>query len=211
MSDYRKITAICPQCGKEIGVSAPESINMSVNPQDGQKLIDGTLFEAACSCGAKISIDFPVLYHDPEKRIMIYYVKPEAVARTEAMFSALRMNPDFGQKGYQLRVATDQETLREKAMIFSAGMDDRVMEVIKLTYILYMRRKYPKERIIGALFVSEGEKYMLQTVGSVPVESEISREFYDQLHAQYAPRLANESSARVDFDWAVHFLGYDKA
>ena len=211
MSEYRKMAAVCPQCGKECAVQAPESVNMSVNPEDGQRLLDGTLFEAACACGAKFSVDFPLLYHDPEKKIMLYYVKPEEVARTEALFSALRMNPDFAGKHYALRVVTDQETLREKAMIFAAGMDDRVMEIIKLTYILYMRRKYPKEHIIGALFEQAGEKYMLQTVGSVPVESEITREFYEQLRVQYAPRLEKEDSARVDFDWAVRFLGYDKA
>lgn len=211
MSDNRKINAVCPQCGKQFEAAVPESVNASVNPEDKQKLLDGTLFEAVCPCGAKMNIDAPVLYHDPAKKVMIYYVKPEEVVRTEAMFAALKKDPGFAAAGYALRVVTDPETLREKAMISEAGMDDRVMEIIKLTYILYMRRKYPKERIVGALFVSERGKYMLQAVGSVPVESEISREFYDQLHAQYAPSLAKEDSARVDFDWAVHFLGYDKA
>lgn len=207
----RKLQVICPQCGRTFEAAAPESINTGVHPREAKGLMEGTLFTAQCSCGAQVAIDFPVLYHDPARKLMVYYVRPEEVARTEALFASLRKDQGFAASGYALRVVTGQEMLREKAMIFSAGMDDRVMEVIKLTYILYMRRKFPKEHIVGALFVQEGEKYLLQAVGTTPVESEISREFYDQLHAQYAPRLQTEDSARVDFDWAVHFLGYDKA
>lgn len=212
MSIFREIEVDCPKCGRTCRGSVPESVNTRESPQERRRLLDGALFQIKCECGRTLAVDFPVLYHDPVGRVMIYYARGEEALQTERMFAGLKRDPAFAAQGYVCRVTTDQEALREKAMIFDAGMDDRVMEIIKLTYVLYMRRKRPNERIAGALFVCEEGRELLRTVGGASIESELSRELYDQMYEQYKPRLEREEGdrLRVDFDWAVHFLGYDR-
>ena len=40
--------------------------------------------------------------------------------------------------GYRKRIVTNQNALREKAIIFENELDDRVVELIKLLYLLVL-------------------------------------------------------------------------
>lgn len=212
MPEMKEYAFTCAQCGKKQMVSVPESINAQSDAAEKQRLMDGTLFEFTCSCGHRQKIDFPVLYHDPDKKVMMYHVRPEAVAQTEGMFHALRSNPGFAAIGYRCRIVIDQEALREKALLFDLGLDDRIMEIIKLTFRLYMRRKYPDKHASGVSFFMAGGKQRLR-LNDTFIESEIEPGLYDQLLAQYAGQLETQErdSLMIGFDWAVLFLGYDKA
>lgn len=55
--------------------------------------------------------------------------------------------------GYRKRIVTNQNALREKAIIFENELDDRVVELIKLLYLLDVQDKFPEVNIVEGYFL----------------------------------------------------------
>ncbi|MBN3018528.1 hypothetical protein JXX18_22545, partial [Ruthenibacterium lactatiformans] len=66
---------------------------------------------------------------------MIYYVSENSVEEIQKMFSDKDGESGFLIPGYRKRIVTNQNALREKAIIFENELDDRVVELIKLLYL----------------------------------------------------------------------------
>lgn len=125
MSIPVKQTVSCPKCGKDIEFTMWQSINneMSFAIKD---IISGKLFEVECkNCGLRTHVNYPILVNDMEHDVMIWYTYPDGIEETEkALVSMKKM-----YNGH-LRIVTDQADLREKVAIFSADLDDRIIEVL---------------------------------------------------------------------------------
>ena len=152
MSRSRKENVICPQCGKQTDVTIWDTLNAEMSPKEKQQLLDGTLFRFTCECGYRADIDVGMLYHNMTQRTMIYYVSEEAVKQTESMFEDIRKHNEFEMEDYNYRIVTSQHALREKAIILENGLDDRVMEIVKLFYYLRVHEQYPNVKIDEVLF-----------------------------------------------------------
>ena len=60
---FEKIT--CPKCQKDSEFVMYDSVNVSLDPEDKEKIIDGSLFLFKCpECGAEVRIEYGVLYHE---------------------------------------------------------------------------------------------------------------------------------------------------
>lgn len=131
MSQFRTISALCPKCGKPSDVEAFYSINTADSPELKEKVKNGSLFIWECpSCGAHNLIRTDLLYHDPDKKLMVWLLP-------EGEESLLK---DKGQQiedavsslgGYTLRRVKDAGSLVEKVNIFDADLDDMVVEICK--------------------------------------------------------------------------------
>ncbi|MEA3408457.1 MAG: CpXC domain-containing protein [Chloroflexota bacterium] len=68
----------CPQCNRRFVVSIHTIIDVGEEPELKEKLLRGELNYAECpDCGAGGVISTPLLYHDPEKELLISFVPPE--------------------------------------------------------------------------------------------------------------------------------------
>lgn len=141
----------CPKCGKELEVSVWEDINTDV-PNAMEDIISGRLFEKECGfCGYKINLVYPILYQDRINKVSIYYVMKDKIE--EAVKQASVMSR-FGR----YRVVASQSALREKARIFSLGLDDRIVELYKLFAGAEIEAQLNGKRINELFFnVSDGE------------------------------------------------------
>ena len=66
---------------------------------------------------------------------------------------------------YRKRRVTNQNALREKAIIFENELDDRVVELIKLLYLFDVQDIFPEVNIVEAYFLVLEGKYIIQFMG----------------------------------------------
>lgn len=204
MSIPVKQTVSCPKCGKDIEFTMWQSINneMSFAIKD---IISGKLFEVECkNCGLRTHVNYPILVNDMEHDVMIWYTYPDGIEETEkALVSMKKM-----YNGH-LRIVTDQADLREKVAIFSADLDDRIIEVLKAIVMAQVQDQLADKDVQGVYYISD-ENLRFEIVydggsGYIPVNMElydkVSEEFFGQKD------LTQDDEFYVDRDWAYSLLG----
>jgi len=68
----------CPQCRKPFTVELRTIVDVGQEPELKGRLLSGELNTARCpECGAGGMLSSPILYHDPDKELLISYVPPE--------------------------------------------------------------------------------------------------------------------------------------
>ena len=135
------ITAVCQKCGSKSEINYYQNINVQDSPELKSQVKDGSLFLWTCSkCGSVNLIPFPVLYHDPDEKLMIWYT-PESMSDAEKALIDKQINAITEQilsdsngeilRGYTLRRVKEVGELIEKVNIFDAGLDDVAVEMCK--------------------------------------------------------------------------------
>ncbi len=118
----------CSKCGKRFPVETVASVNTARDPEGKERILNGALFVHECPhCGQKNLASWPLLYHDPAVRLMVWL--SDGNEGTEArMREALSAE---GPEEYTLRIVDTPGQLIEKIKIFDAGLDDVVLEMCK--------------------------------------------------------------------------------
>ena len=118
----------CNSCGEVFEVDAVAAVNTEREPEVKDKLLSGELFLQTCpKCGKRMLAKWPLLYHDPAEKVMIWL--SDGSADTEARMQAAVAGDDFG--GYTGRIVDTPGALIEKVKIFDAGLDDIALEMAK--------------------------------------------------------------------------------
>lgn len=116
----------CTHCGSTFQAQSHQGINVALDPSLKQRVKDGSLFIAECPyCGTRNLLTYPVLYHDPQAKLMIWLL-PGGGEVPQEVASATE-----GLDGYTLRLAESAGELIEKVNIADAGLDDAVVEMCK--------------------------------------------------------------------------------
>lgn len=117
ISQRREISLTCPQCGKEHPFIIWNSINTTLNLEMKEAVKDCSAFRFVCpDCGAKTYIDYDLLYHQMEDRIMIHYARLDESA--EQIYQMLTkddpedMVQDMLRNHYLIRIVRSQNQLR---------------------------------------------------------------------------------------------------
>jgi hypothetical protein len=140
MSAQKTYPIRCPQCRHEQKVELYESINVTQQPELKVALFENRLNRIVCgSCEASFRIDKPLLYHDPERNILIHWMPDTVVSREEILdefdksMEELRavLPPDIEPP--RVRLVFTRAELVELIFIIEAGMEERVVEYIKYT------------------------------------------------------------------------------
>ena len=106
---------ICLKCGRSFDSGLPTTITPALK----DKVMDGSLFLLKCpQCGAPCLAEGPLVYHDPEAKILV-------------VFSETTLNASQTPEGYTCRRVEDVGSLIEKVKIFDAGLDDVAIEICK--------------------------------------------------------------------------------
>ena len=68
----------CPRCRQPILAEVEKLFDLNVDPQAKQRLLSGAVNVARCpNCGFEGPINVPIVYHDPEKELLLTYFPPE--------------------------------------------------------------------------------------------------------------------------------------
>lgn len=220
MSNPTTISAQCPYCKSDIEIPYFEEVNIAKQPEMKAAILSGNFFKYTCpECGETLSTAGPLLYHDPDIPTMLYFVPTGFDASTDQLDEMLKIIQDMeGDKTtlYQARLVTSIDKLLEKIYIQDALLDDRIVELVKLTYLKhYSSELQNKGKIYETLFMPSNDGEEAQIVFILGDNHEMasvdfSKDYYAFFATEYAERLQNEAKQNqfrvIDEKWAVNFL-----
>lgn len=201
-------TITCKDCGWQQAFTFWESLNITLDPEKQRDLVTGDLTRFTCEkCGWSTEVVHPLLYHDLEKRLMIWLVPPGGDLNKDLVPFVKRM------AGYRFRRVTTRKQLVDKMLIFDCDLDDRVVECFKL-FIQHrlITQKKPVPRDLFFLDVTEsdaGEEIIVFEFEPDAEEQgfEFPLEVFHELEELVEPHLPASKSERgqwlqVDADYA---------
>lgn len=206
MSMERKEILACPKCGHKQDFVIWQSLNGDIDPVAKQQLLDGELFNFKCEeCGNVSNVDYPILYHDMTHEAMIYYVDDNSVEQAYQAMVGAENKIGIEMSGYRRRIVTKQNSLREKAIIFDYGLDDRVIEIIKLIYHTNANDQVSDVKIDDVYFLVSDDKYLLAFIGDKPLSVEVPVSLYDDIKKDFSERfnLMGDKEPIIDYSWAL--------
>lgn len=130
-SQFIKQTFHCPVCLNEELMTAWTLVHAQADPDLKDRLLRKTLQLHPCSnCGREFQIESGLVYLDSEQKFLIAY---EPDLENPAAWQPYDL--DHAQPDWTIRLVTDQNQLIEKVHIFDSGLDDRLVELLKLSLL----------------------------------------------------------------------------
>ncbi len=78
MSQVVRTTLSCPRCGHHFPAIVEQIIDVGIDPQAKARFLSGRINMITCpNCGHNIAIGTPLIYHDPQKELLLVYVPME--------------------------------------------------------------------------------------------------------------------------------------
>lgn len=199
----------CPDCGKTNDFSVWRSVNVTVDPSLKGKIQSGEIFHFVCpDCGSEVEVIYPLLYHDMNGKIMIYYA-PDA----EAMEAAQKAFEDAGgEVGYTKRVVASLFDLQEKIAIFDAGLDDRAVEILKVFLGSELQETKPDMVFDDLLYFNgeDGSKGLaLMKDGNSFAAIGVTDAMYSEIQNRFGKLLDEFSKDEmiIDLNWVMKSIG----
>lgn len=191
MSSSSSQVITCPSCQQQQSFTLWQSVNVTLDPSLKAKLKSGELTTFHCNhCGHAAEVVFSLLYHDMEKRWMIWLVPEGKLPPGMADGVPSRRLP-----GYLLRLVRSRNELIEKLSVLDAVMDDRIVAAIKLM----LRQRLERDRGIELPLLYFDERVRqpggaaelhFAWVGEAKVQGiAVSNDIYDALRAELATLL----------------------
>lgn len=124
----REVKALCRKCGCQGTAQTYDVINAADSPGLKERLLNGELFMWECPrCGARNLIGFPLLYHDPQIKLLLWLSDGSAELEAQMVAAVEEQNLE----DYTARMVDSPGEMLEKIKIFEAGLDDITMEMCK--------------------------------------------------------------------------------
>ncbi len=137
-----EVSVTCKKCGKDGTFAIYNGINIRRFPGIKAKVLDGSLFRYECPhCGSAGPLEYSTIYDSVEDKIAII-VKQDMSSGDDSMAKGLMET--LSADDYLVRMVPDTNSLREKIHIFDDGLDDRVIELVKVMILIYMAGAKPE-------------------------------------------------------------------
>ena len=203
----------CPKCGKKGDYTIWESLNTAINPEMKSKVMDGSIFKFTCPhCHEVTNIFWGFIYHQMEDSFMIDLCTDDGVDEQIAIINNIKggyikelgANPT---EGYTNRIVTSQNDLREKIFIFDAGLDDHVIEIMKMYMISTLNSNNPDMNVTSLLLEIEADKVprsfaVFNDKGYVGT-TEYAQDLYDGIKESIVDKMdISDDDYIIDSNWA---------
>ena len=181
----RKLVCFCEH---EFESEVQDEVDLDREPQARQAILSGDFQTIRCpSCGKELKPEFPVTVREPGRTL---FMVPELdrVAFYRGTLSYPVAHAD--------RVAIGYDELVEKLRIREAGLDDRVVEVLKYYLLQKVLEHYEGEAEVRLLFRSRDDAgLMFHALGLKDDEVgvlRVSRQMADKAAAQLEQKLRED-------------------
>ncbi len=128
-----KIQTQCPRCKSPVIADVEQVFDLNVNPQAKQRLLSGQVNVIHCqTCGYEGMLGTPMVYHDPQKELLLTFVPSEMglpVNEQERLLGPL-INQVVNQLPLEKRKAY---LLRPQTMLTFQTMIERILEADGIT------------------------------------------------------------------------------
>ena len=132
----------CPHCGALKKTPMWSAVTADTDAELRVRILNETLFNWKCpSCGYLAQLAYPCLYHDRARRFMVC-ISP----RGDALAKLNKEIPAATRDVKKRAVGTLTE-MKEKILLFEAGLDDVAMEMVKLAITSVLEKKWETKGI----------------------------------------------------------------
>ncbi len=216
MSSKKEVKITCPRCDATSPFTIWLSINTADDPELKESVRNQSLFRFTCPyCGVETMIDYGLLYHQPEDKLMVHYaVTPENEQEVVSMLTDPEKNAPFRSlfdAHYVIRVVRSRNQMLEKLAIFDANFDDRLIELYKRDLEQAYKAEHPNAVAPQILLFNTPENEQMfqiidgnETKGVVPLNTS----YYYLLLQRHGKEMRElfEENPVVNQDWASDFL-----
>jgi len=150
MSSSIEQAIACPKCGLKQTSTVWESVNVTLNPELKQRVLQRDLNQFNCTgCGHRATIASNLLYHDMERKLMLWLVPVEGGKASPSV----DMDPQLHAlaETYTLRLIGSYNALLEKIRIFEDKQNDSFVELLKLVIESQSKKPGNKRLLYGGL------------------------------------------------------------
>jgi len=223
VSTFRRYEATCPACEHRWTVDIARGLHITRLPQIREQLLTGRFQVYECpSCNSPTVFEATVVYTDFERH---EYIACEtaasaswqaAIARHQTVFrDCFEHGPPIAQelgKTFKRRLVYGFRALREKIVLWDAGLDDRVVEAVKGD-LLKKEGKAPRDVVLRISRVLDGGHLLfsvhdpIRRPDDVPPGAPLvmalppARDFLTAPAAMYRSRAAGPSGISRDYPW----------
>ncbi len=206
----------CPNCKEKAELKMWDSINASLNSGLKEKVKNGTIFDWQCPhCGKTARIMYPFLYIDMLHYFMVWF-GAEGQCDPE-----LYQSMDVEE--YQFRNARTVNELVEKIAIFENDLDDRALEIQKLSIVqaiyrrteggktgpvpglMLFRQKQDEENFLFSVFFQNAPAQMMRA--SMATYHQIAKDISDSPSLAKGIEDGKGKFQTIDFQWAKTAIG----
>ena len=202
----------CSKCNAESEMLVWETMDTSTDPQLKAQIRNGDCFGWHCPhCDNKSLIFYPTIYHQVNEHYIICYVPGNPSSAVEYMKNINENNQsgyDFNDN-YTKRVVTDINQLREKLLILDEGLDDRIIEIMKVFAMAEIQKSFSDLTVSEIYFNKEQDgtynlavKFDNGQWGS----TDFAMDSYDQVVKTFKTSLAVDDEVIIDTEWAISMI-----
>lgn len=202
LTSFKTEDLTCPKCGKVHALKKYSVINVTEKTALKEEIIKNRLFHFACdACDFAAPLTYDCVVIDSKSKLVLG-LSPQ-------------MSPEFEKElleykipGYKKRLVDNVNDLKEKLMIADNGLDDRVIEIVKLQYVGQLKDQMADDVLMDILFdYSDRKEYYLivffqkKGMGRIP----LAFDFYRQTENQYASKIkaaSKDDFMSVNIEWA---------
>lgn len=135
----------CPNCGAIKKTQMWPGINVAANPDLREKVLNQTLFDWSCpNCDHQVHLVYPCLYHDKNRKLMICVVPNGNI---DVLKNLSEQFPQLGD--VKKRLVSNLAELKEKVLIFEAGLNDVAVELVKFALTEIVRKNHNDDTAFG--------------------------------------------------------------
>ncbi len=216
MSNFNMEPITCPNCKTEQKIKVWESIDVSVSPKEKKKILDGDFFKFSCKkCDFEAPLAYNCLYSDIENKLLIWLI-PELTDEIKEKLSVadtLKGDEKHDTSDYIYRIVTTPNELKEKIMIKDEGLDDRIVEILKMVYLSQISTITGDESIadenILEMYLDRQEKgcysFIIFFEKREPIMIPINNDIYEKVYNDFIQLVESEQEEKfteVDFQYA---------
>ena len=213
--ETRKEKIACPYCQHEQEFESYVNIDLDVEPELKAKIMSDELFTFECEeCGKKALMAFPCLVSNMELKYMYWLIANFDDEQKKALDDDLKesMKSDNDKKfagGYRRRITGTINELKEKILIADEGLDDRVMEVLKILCINEVSDQLQSTQLSEVRFNKKedgGMCLVLVFLDREPALIDITLDMYHKVEKMFGhdieEKTDKEGFAEIDPYWA---------
>lgn len=209
MSQNTSQTVKCPKCEAMHPVTVWTTIDAKQDPDLKQDILSRKINIFSCpDCGQMALMPSPLFYKDEDKKLILYFSPATTHQDRQRLFEDLKQKSSAEIKqmqGYHLRFISEYNELLEKILIFDAGLDDKVVEFLKMMILMQTPDKAENRVAMFGKLENGYIEFMLHDKKENQVyTSNIPMSTYDMIKDQ----LAQSGVKYESFDWEMVDLDY---
>lgn len=197
------IQITCPQCQNIINFKSYEVIHYD-------ELMSLAPFSLKCDhCGYVNSVIYQSIVQYPEQSQLLYVLAPNE-----------KLNEKLFNKGLQMlqeddtltsRLVTSENELIEKLLILNSNLDDRIVELVKLEALHFVKQNDPQFNILQMLLNRDKEGFFLELFldDGQSITLEVDPEVFsiaDRKYRQILKEFEMSEFVQIDSTWGQRVM-----